>query len=164
MEANGRCPTLASEAVESPGPSERWQLLFFFSGRFNTFTLQLCTNNLDLNSIIHTAMGQQMKNLKKRKLVAAPKVEEINFDSANREEWLTGFHKRKVQRAKHAAENAAKQYKEDKKAMRKKVRPSMVLAKRYLLTCLDSRGAQKRFRTSNGRACSSTPAHERRCW
>lgn len=98
-------------------------------------------------------MGQPVKNLKKRKLAAAPKVEEINFDSANREEWLTGFHKRKVQRAKHAADNAAKQYKEDKKAMRKKVQAFLVLAKKNVLTCLDSRGAQKRFRASNGRAC-----------
>ncbi|KAJ5872556.1 Protein required for cell viability Rrp17 [Penicillium soppii] len=67
-------------------------------------------------------MGHNMKNLKKRKVVAAPKVEEINFDPESRQEWLTGFHKRKVQRAKQAQENAAKQYKEDKRAMRAKIR------------------------------------------
>jgi hypothetical protein len=94
-------------------------------------------------------MGHNMKNLKKRKVVAAPKVEEINFDPESRQEWLTGFHKRKVQRAKQAQENAAKQYKEDKRAMRAKVR-HFTLVQRNLLICLDSRGAQKRFRTSNG--------------
>ncbi|CAG7994094.1 unnamed protein product [Penicillium salamii] len=67
-------------------------------------------------------MGPNMKNPKKRKVVAEPRVEEINFDSESRQEWLTGFHKRKVQRAKQAAEHAAKQYKEDKKATRKKIR------------------------------------------
>lgn len=95
-------------------------------------------------------MGPNLKHLKKRKVSAGPKVEEISFDTENREEWLTGFHKRKVQRAKHAAENAAKQYKEDKKAMRTKVRPSTVLAWKYLLTYLDSRGAQKGLRASHG--------------
>ncbi|EKV05568.1 Protein required for cell viability Rrp17, putative [Penicillium digitatum] len=62
------------------------------------------------------------KDLKKRKIVAGPKVEEVNFDSESRQEWLTGFHKRKVQRAKHAQENAAKRYKEEKREARKKIR------------------------------------------
>jgi len=92
-------------------------------------------------------MGPSMKNLKKRKVIAAPKVEEINFDSANRQEWLTGFHKRKVQRAKHAQENAAKQYKEDRRAMRAKVKPYIVLAQRYLL--ISSRFARSAKKISN---------------
>ncbi|CAI7593745.1 unnamed protein product [Penicillium glandicola] len=62
------------------------------------------------------------KDLKKRKIVAGPKVEEVNFDSESRQEWLTGFHKRKVQRAKHAQDNAAKRYKEEKRDARKKIR------------------------------------------
>lgn len=104
-----------------------------------------------------------MKNLKKRKVVAEPRVEEINFDSESRQEWLTGFHKRKVQRAKQAAEHAAKQYKEDKKATRKKVRDFAALARRKPLIGLDSRGTQKGFRASDGGAFESTPTHERRC-
>lgn len=70
-------------------------------------------------------MGPNMrnqKNFKKRKVAVEPKVEEISFDSENRQEWLTGFHKRKVQRAKHAADLAAKQYKEDRRTTRAKVR------------------------------------------
>ncbi|KAJ5497039.1 Nucleolar protein 12 [Penicillium fimorum] len=62
------------------------------------------------------------KDLKKRKIVAGPKVEEVNFDDESRHEYLTGFHKRKVQRAKHAQENAMKRYKEEKRDARKKIR------------------------------------------
>jgi ribosomal RNA-processing protein 17 len=58
----------------------------------------------------------------KRRKVAQPKVEEINFNTEDRQEWLTGFHKRKLQRAKHAQEAAEKLYKEQKRADRKKVR------------------------------------------
>ncbi|KAJ5782760.1 Nucleolar protein 12 [Penicillium paradoxum] len=61
-------------------------------------------------------------NLKKRKVVAEPKVEEITFDLDSRQEYLTGFHKRKVQRAKHAQDNAEKRYKEERKVERKKIR------------------------------------------
>lgn len=108
-----------------PGARLSFRSNFFFSRRFNT-TLQLRYSGKfpDNHSEISAAMGpnmKNMKNMKKRKLAAEPRVEEINFDSESRQEWLTGFHKRKVQRAKHAADNAAKQYKEDKKAMRKKV-------------------------------------------
>ncbi|KAJ5663973.1 Nucleolar protein 12 [Penicillium longicatenatum] len=57
---------------------------------------------------------------KKRKLT--PKVEEVNFDSDARQEWLTGFHKRKVQRAKHAQEVAIQKMKEEKRHDRAKLR------------------------------------------
>ncbi|KAJ5915501.1 Protein required for cell viability Rrp17 [Penicillium verhagenii] len=56
---------------------------------------------------------------KKRKLT--PKVEEVNFDSDARQEWLTGFHKRKVQRAKEAQEVAIEKMKEEKRHDRAKV-------------------------------------------
>jgi hypothetical protein len=119
---------LVSEAVESPGPPELSQQLFFPLRRFDTtyIGLRFWLKKFDCNSILIVTMGHNMKNLKKRKVTAAPKVEEINFDSESRQEWLTGFHKRKLQRAKHAQENAAKQYKEDKRAMRAKVRPLAV--------------------------------------
>lgn len=61
-------------------------------------------------------MGPQAK---KRKLT--PKVEEINFDAADRQEFLTGFRKRKQQRIRHAQELAEKRAREEKRLERKKV-------------------------------------------
>lgn len=57
---------------------------------------------------------------KKRKVAHA--VEEINFDTDARQEYLTGFHKRKLQRVKRAQEEAAKREKEEKLEARKQVR------------------------------------------
>jgi ribosomal RNA-processing protein 17 len=57
---------------------------------------------------------------KKRK--AEPTIEEVNFNFDAREEYLTGFHKRKVQRQKWAQEQAAKREKEEKLLTRKQVR------------------------------------------
>jgi ribosomal RNA-processing protein 17 len=57
---------------------------------------------------------------KKRKTNSA--VEEINFDFDSRAEYLTGFHKRKVQRATRAKEEAAKKEREERVLMRKQVR------------------------------------------
>jgi hypothetical protein len=57
---------------------------------------------------------------KKRKITSA--VEEINFDFDARADFLTGFHKRKVQRAKQAQEEAVKKAKEERVVMRKQVR------------------------------------------
>lgn len=57
----------------------------------------------------------------KRRKVAAP-VEEIVFNPNDRHQFLTGFHKRKLQRAKHAQEVAEKKAKEDRREQRRKVR------------------------------------------
>ncbi|KAG6356550.1 hypothetical protein INS49_014423 [Diaporthe citri] len=57
---------------------------------------------------------------KKRK--ATHTVEEISFDNTARQEYLTGFHKRKVQRQKHAQEEAAKRAREEKIEFRKQLR------------------------------------------
>ncbi|KAI8935940.1 hypothetical protein NX059_007447 [Plenodomus lindquistii] len=58
---------------------------------------------------------------KKRKTaVTTPEV--ITFDPAAREEYLTGFHKRKVARAKLAQEEAAKREKEEKLRFRRELR------------------------------------------
>ena len=57
--------------------------------------------------------------LKKRKNTSA--IEEITFDFSAREDYLSGFHKRKLQRIKHAKEEAAKKEREDKIAARKLV-------------------------------------------
>lgn len=57
---------------------------------------------------------------KKRKMnVTAP--ESITFDPAAREEYLTGFHKRKLERIKHAQDENAKREKEEKLRFRREV-------------------------------------------
>ena len=56
---------------------------------------------------------------KRRKISA---VEEITFDPAAREEFLTGFHKRKLARVKHAQGEAAKKEREERVKKRREVR------------------------------------------
>lgn len=58
--------------------------------------------------------------MKKRKL-AAP-VEEISFDTEARQQFLTGFRKRKLARVRHAQEVAAKRAREERIQDRKMVR------------------------------------------
>lgn len=57
---------------------------------------------------------------KKRK--TEHKIEEINFDFDKREDYLTGFHKRKVARAKQAQVEAEKKAREERTELRKTVR------------------------------------------
>ena len=52
----------------------------------------------------------------------AKAVESISFDPEARNEYLTGFHKRKVQRAEHGREVAQKKLKEAAVQARKEVR------------------------------------------
>ena len=59
---------------------------------------------------------------RKRRRDQSSAVEEITWDGASREDYLTGFHKRKLQRIKHAQEEAAKKEREQKIAARKNVR------------------------------------------
>jgi ribosomal RNA-processing protein 17 len=54
---------------------------------------------------------------KKRKVTSA--IEEIAFDPNAREQYLSGFHKRELQRMKYAKEEAAKRDKEEKLTARK---------------------------------------------
>lgn len=56
---------------------------------------------------------------KKRKTVH--KIMEINFDDTQRADYLTGFHKRKLARAKLAQEQAAKAAREERNVTRKQV-------------------------------------------
>ena len=58
---------------------------------------------------------------KKRKIKTVHE-EKIDFDPAAREEYLTGFHKRKLARRKHAEDEAAKKEKEEKLRFRREVR------------------------------------------
>lgn len=61
---------------------------------------------------------------KRRKPV--PAIEEIQFDASAREDYLTGFHKRKLQRIKNAKEEAAKKEREEKIQARKLVSYTVV--------------------------------------
>ncbi|PHH71473.1 hypothetical protein CDD82_6493 [Ophiocordyceps australis] len=58
--------------------------------------------------------------IKKRKTSSA--VQEITFDNDARQEYLTGFHKRKLQRVKYAQEQAAKQARLERLEARKQMR------------------------------------------
>ena len=60
-------------------------------------------------------------NAKRRKLTAST-VEEVSWDPTARQEYLTGFHKRKVQRTKHAQEAAGRRARAERIDDRKKVR------------------------------------------
>ena len=55
---------------------------------------------------------------KKRKQTY-PSIEEITFDFSSREDYLTGFHKRKQARIKHAKEIAGQKEREEKNEMRR---------------------------------------------
>ncbi|PMD32021.1 hypothetical protein L207DRAFT_500385 [Hyaloscypha variabilis F] len=57
---------------------------------------------------------------KKRK--TEHKVEEISFDNDARADYLTGFHKRKVERAKRAKAEAEKKMREERVVVRKQLR------------------------------------------
>jgi ribosomal RNA-processing protein 17 len=63
-----------------------------------------------------------MKPPVKRRKLNTIAVEEVKFDDSARADYLTGFHKRKVARIKHAQEQAAKKEKEEKRAEREEVR------------------------------------------
>lgn len=58
---------------------------------------------------------------KKRKLKQQSKTEEVVFDPSARFDYLTGFHKRKLERAKKAQEAAALKARQEKIDDRKKV-------------------------------------------
>lgn len=75
---------------------------------------------------------------KRRKTVSA--IEEIKFDFSAREEYLTGFHKRKLQRVKHAKEEALKKERVEKIEARRIVRLSIVLGSSFLLNTMGSYG------------------------
>ncbi|VBB75688.1 Putative ribosomal RNA-processing protein [Podospora comata] len=57
---------------------------------------------------------------KKRKVQHA--VEEVTFDRTAREEYLTGFHKRKLERKKHAQQIAEQKAREERIETRKQIR------------------------------------------
>ncbi|KAL8713561.1 MAG: hypothetical protein Q9220_002423 [cf. Caloplaca sp. 1 TL-2023] len=58
----------------------------------------------------------------KKRRKGEPVLEEITFDFNDREDYLTGFHKRKLQRIKHAKEEALVKERQEKIADRKALR------------------------------------------
>ncbi|MCJ1366656.1 hypothetical protein MMC16_005786 [Acarospora aff. strigata] len=81
----------------------------------------------------------------KRRKKSSSAVEEITFDPGAREEYLTGFHKRKVQRIKHAQEEAAKKERQERVLERKRVsRGFVIIAKPFVdLEALQMRDERK---------------------
>ena len=71
----------------------------------------------------------------KRRRIETAAVEEIKFDIAARQEYLTGFHKRKLLRAKHAQEAAEKKARLERIEERRKVRASLLIQGTLLMTC-----------------------------
>ncbi|KAI1404613.1 nucleolar protein 12-domain-containing protein [Hypoxylon fuscum] len=57
-----------------------------------------------------------------RKRKAQHSIEELKFDDDSRADYLTGFHKRKLQRIKNAQEQAAQRARQEKIEMRKQIR------------------------------------------
>ena len=64
---------------------------------------------------------------KKRKVDS--KIEEITFNPKDRQDYLSGFHKRKVQRQKQAQAEAVKREREEKLAARKAVGATLTNAR-----------------------------------
>ena len=62
----------------------------------------------------------------KRRKKSASTTEEISFDFNARSDYLTGFHKRKLQRIKRSQEEAAKKGREDKIQARRMVRQAIL--------------------------------------
>ncbi|KAL8802101.1 MAG: hypothetical protein Q9182_004045 [Xanthomendoza sp. 2 TL-2023] len=58
----------------------------------------------------------------KKRRKGEPVIEEITFNFDDREEYLTGFHKRKLQRIKHAREEALKKERQERVSSRKALR------------------------------------------
>ena len=76
--------------------------------------------------VIYSNKKIKMPPPTKRRKTEPTVVEEITFDPSARQEYLTGFHKRKLERAKHAREIAEKQARLEKLEARKQVRSEMV--------------------------------------
>lgn len=59
----------------------------------------------------------------KRRKTSASAVEEVHWDPSARQEYLTGFHKRKQQRIQHSQKIAAEKERAQRIADRKQVSP-----------------------------------------
>lgn len=76
---------------------------------------------MDSSFIVKPRPKRSVLPPQKKKRKFDHKIEEINFDLSAREDYLTGFHKRKVQRSKQAQVEAEKKAREERIVMRKQV-------------------------------------------
>lgn len=65
-------------------------------------------------------VSRDMPLLAKRRKTDSKAIEEINFDPDARQDYLSGFHKRKLQRAKHAQQVAEKKARQERIEQRRK--------------------------------------------
>lgn len=99
------------------------------------------------HQLLQTTMSQKRKSSLKqhgsnKRRSRQPPVEEVTFNFTDREAYLTGFHKRKLQRINHAKETAAKKEREDKLAARKQV--SLKLSSDLLALTVEALAATRR--------------------
>jgi hypothetical protein len=127
----GGVQPLVSEAVDRPDPPELHIQpdFFFFSAFENILSHSASAVLLLLIFLYHwvnlltdlfldcyfVTMGPSVKRRK------VSKTEEVNFDPEARQEWLTGFRKRKQERIKHGQAAAEKRYKEERRHDRARV-------------------------------------------
>jgi len=76
---------------------------------------------MDLKIFNHPRPKKSLLPPPSKKRKTDHKIEEISFDFDARADYLTGFHKRKVQRTKLAQAEAEKKAKEERVALRKQV-------------------------------------------
>lgn len=79
---------------------------------------------MDLKIFNHPRPKKSLLPPPSKKRKTEHKIEEINFDFDARADYLTGFHKRKVHRAKQAQLEAEKKAKDERIIIRKQVRRS----------------------------------------
>jgi len=96
-------------------PGKSAEHLFPAGNPMKCYVFEVC----EIMSGKRKSAGIIASSRKKRRTTHA--IEEISFDTGSREDYLTGFHKRKLQRIKHAREESAKKGREDKIAARKAV-------------------------------------------
>lgn len=100
------------------------------------FSRELATATVDCTLNPRSVREVAMQPPAKKRRIETITIEEIKFDPAARQEYLTGFHKRKLQRAKDAQEAAEKKARLDKVEQRRKVRRSLYACGIRLLTTL----------------------------
>ncbi|RMZ86812.1 hypothetical protein DV736_g5963, partial [Chaetothyriales sp. CBS 134916] len=93
--------------------------------------------------------------LKKRRRTDSAAIEEIVFSPTARHDYLTGFHKRKVQRTKAAQEAAKTKEREERIRQRKRIREE----RKYQLEAHDTDGSLKAAAEDGDRAAVEPVDH-----
>lgn len=82
----------------------------------------MATQFEDRSIVVHPRPKKSLLPPPSKKRRTNPAIEEISFDFSAREDYLTGFHKRKVARAKQAQDEAKVKEREERIVTRKQVR------------------------------------------